>query len=233
MKNKEESSHIDPAFRVKRIPERANYVKEDIYAIIDSSYLCHIAFIYDSRPTSIPLACWREGDYLYFHSANKGRLSKHLIGQDICISVAQFDGLVLGHSAFNHSYNYRSVVVHAIVEDVVGFEDKVASMKAFMAHMLPGRWEDIRPVQPKEIQAITVMRVSLAQAVGKIRDEFPDEETDTPDWPTWIGVIPAKMQFSAPDPDPARNTVAAPPSYISHYQGIDVYRSQYRIKPTK
>jgi nitroimidazol reductase NimA-like FMN-containing flavoprotein (pyridoxamine 5'-phosphate oxidase superfamily) len=230
MAHKEECYEVDPEFRVKRVAERANYVKNDVNAIIDNAYLCHISFIHNNRPTAIPLACWRDADYIYFHAANKGRLGKNLIKQDVCISIAQFDGLVLGHSAFNHSYNYRSVIVHGVVEEVCDFEKKMRAMKAFMERVLPGRWQDIRAVQNKEIQAITVMRVKLDQAVGKIRDEFPDEETDTPDWPTWIGVIPAKIQFGVPDPDPTRNTITKLPSYIDGYKGIDEYRSQYRCK---
>jgi hypothetical protein len=74
------------------------------------------------------------------------------------------------------------------------------------------------------------MRVKLDQVVGKIRDEFPDDEVDTPDWPTWIGVIPAVTQFSAPDADPSRNKTGTTPGYIAEYTGIDTHLAQYRKK---
>lgn len=74
------------------------------------------------------------------------------------------------------------------------------------------------------------MRISLEYAVGKVQDEFPDEETQTPDWPTWIGVIPAKTAFLAPTPDPSRNTVQAPPQNIVGYPGIDTHVPQLEKK---
>ena len=217
-------------YRVKRIAERANYNKDDVNAIIDASYLCHISFVQNSKPTAIPMAFWREGEYIYFHSANKGRLSKLLIGNEVCISIALFDGLVLGHSAFNHSYNFRSVVVHGQVEEVAEEIHKEAAMRTFMDHILPGRWPDIRPVKEKELRAITVMRVKLDQVAGKIRDEFPDDEADTPDWATWIGIIPAATQFSVPEADPIRNKTCATPGYLAEYAGIDTRLAQYRKK---
>ena len=227
MENSDALYPIQKEYQVKRIAERAHYNKNDVNAIIDASYLCHISFIQNSKPTAIPMACWRNGQYIYFHSANKGRLSKLLIGMEVCISIALFDGLVLGHSAFNHSYNFRSVVIHGQVEEVEEIYKETA-MRDFMDHILPGRWSDIRPVKEKELRAITVMRVKLDQVAGKIRDEFPDDEADTPDWPTWIGVIPAVTQFSAPDADPDRNKTCVTPEYIEGYTGIDTHLAQYR-----
>jgi nitroimidazol reductase NimA-like FMN-containing flavoprotein (pyridoxamine 5'-phosphate oxidase superfamily) len=229
MENPETLYPVKEEYKVKRIAERANYTKDNVNAIIDASYLCHISFIQNNKPTTIPMACWREDQFLYFHSANKGRFSKQLIGNDVCISIALFDGLVLGHSAFNHSYNFRSVVIHGQVEEVTEEAHKELAMQAFMEHVLPGRWSDIRPVKEKELRAISVMRVKLEQVAGKIRDEFPDEEVDTPDWPTWIGVIPATTQFAAPSADPKRNK-ATLPAYIAEYEGIDKNLPQFRNK---
>jgi nitroimidazol reductase NimA-like FMN-containing flavoprotein (pyridoxamine 5'-phosphate oxidase superfamily) len=229
MKQPDSLYPIQEEYKVKRTAKRASYAKNNVNAIIDASYLCHISFIQNDKPSTIPMACWREGQYLYFHSANKGRLSKQLIGNDVCISIALFDGLVLGHSAFNHSYNFRSVVIHGRVEEVTEVAHKELSMQAFMEHVLPGRWSDLRPVKEKELRAISLMRVKLEQAVGKIRDEFPDEEVDTPDWPTWIGVIPVITQFVAPSPDPKRNKVTLP-RYIAEYESIDKNLPQYPNK---
>ncbi|QRX84058.1 pyridoxamine 5'-phosphate oxidase family protein [Glaciimonas sp. PAMC28666] len=228
MENSETPYPVRKKYRIKRIAKRAHYDKADVNAIIDASYLCHISFTQNNQPSAIPMACWRDGLYIYFHSANKGRLSNQLVGNSVCISIALFDGLVLGHSAFNHSYNYRSVVIHGQVEEVADEPDKEAAMRTFMEHILPGRWSDIRPVSQKELRAITVMRVKLEQVAGKIRDEFPDDETDTPNWPTWIGVIPSITKFHAADADPSRNKVGAPPSYIVEYTGIDG-----RLRPNK
>ncbi len=228
-----EMHHVEPnqlvrdQYKLKRIPERGTYSTQEICAIIDGSYLCHVSFMLDGKPTAIPLVCWRQANHLYIHSANKGRLSKLLVGAEVCVTIALFDGLVLGHSAFNHSYNYRSVVIHGKVEEIADHVQKTESMQAFMDHVLPGRWEQIRPVKEHEIRSITVMRISLDQAVGKVRDEFPDEESDSPDWPAWIGVIPAKTVFLAPIPDQKRNKISTVPKNIAAYESIDFYQPRF------
>lgn len=230
MKASEDCYRVPKEYSVKRAPKRARYAKDDIHAIIDAAYLCHISFVEQGKPTAVPMACWRQGEHLYFHAANRGRLSRLLAGQEVCISIALFDGLVLGHSAFNHSYNFRSVVIHSRVEEVSDATEKQASMRAFMDHFLPGRWDDIRPIREHELRATTLFRAELIQVAGKIRDEFPDEETDSPEWPTWIGVIPAALRFAGPDADPRRNRMAGPPGYIADYRGVDRHEPRYRTK---
>ncbi|MDB5820644.1 MAG: flavin-nucleotide-binding protein [Rhizobacter sp.] len=212
---------LNDRFKVRRLADRACYSREDIYAVIDASHVCHISFIDEGLPTAIPMACWRIADDLYFHSANKGRLSRCVTGQNVCVSIALFDGLVLGHSAFNHSFNYRSVVVHGVVIDVAGEAQKEAAMKAFMDHLIPGRWQDVRPMLAKELRATAVMRLPLAQAVAKVRTGFSDEEADCPDFPTWVGIVPSLARFREPVPDPLLNRVALTPAYLSACKGID------------
>jgi uncharacterized protein len=198
------------------------------------SYLCHIAFVQDGRPIVIPMSHWRTGDYLYLHSANKGRFATACVDNDLSVSIASFDGIVLGHSAFNHSYNYRSVVVHGRCEAITDADEKALAMKAFVEHVVPGRWEALRPVTDAEIRSIMVMRIRLDSVSAKIRDEFPDEETGDPDWPVWVGVVPAKLTFGQPDPDPARNRIEPAPEHVRDYRGIDDhFVPGYRAKVQK
>lgn len=88
-----------PENRVKRIAERAAYDQDSINAILDAGYVCHIGFVASGKPVVIPMTYWREGGYVYFHSANKGRFADACANGDICITVTHFDGLVLGHTA--------------------------------------------------------------------------------------------------------------------------------------
>lgn len=214
--------------RVKRISERASYDKATVHAIIDSNYLCHVAFVQDGKPFVIPMAYWRSGEYLYLHSANKGRFATACIGNSIAVSIASFDGLVLGHSAFNHSYNYRSVVVQGQCEAVDDHEQKKLAMKTFVDHVIAGRWETLRPVTDSELRATIVMRIPLSAVSAKIRDEYPEEEKDDPHWPAWVGVIPAKLTFGAPDADLARNRIDPAPEHVRGYTGIDNFEPAYK-----
>ncbi|HEX9174437.1 MAG TPA: pyridoxamine 5'-phosphate oxidase family protein [Telluria sp.] len=225
---------IDPALfataennRVSRVAERASYERVTVNAILDSSYLCHIGFISAGKPIVIPMTYWRSGEYVYFHSANKGRFAQACIDSDICITVSCFDGLALGHSAFNHSYNYRSVVIHGRAEAVLDHAAKTEAMREFVETVIPGRWPQLRPVKESEIRSIALMRIRLDQVSAKIRDEYPDEETVDPDWPVWVGVIPARLVFDTPLPDPARNRVPVAPEHVADYRGKDAFRPAY------
>jgi nitroimidazol reductase NimA-like FMN-containing flavoprotein (pyridoxamine 5'-phosphate oxidase superfamily) len=220
-----------PANRVSRIGERASYERETVNAILDSSYLCHIGFISAGRPMVIPMTYWRSGDFVYFHSANKGRFAQACIDSDICITISCFDGLALGHSAFNHSYNYRSVVIHGRAEAVVDPAAKTEAMHEFVETIIPGRWAQVRPVKESEIRSIALMRIKLDQVSAKIRDEYPDEETVDPAWPVWVGVIPARLVFGAPLPDPVRNRVPIAPEHVAGFRSMDRFSPAYGADP--
>lgn len=215
--------------RIRRIAERAAYDRATIDAILDAGYVCHIGFVADGKPVVIPMTYWREGDHVYFHSANKGRFADACAGGEICLTVSHFDGLVLGHSAMNHSYNYRSVVVHGRAELVAAHADKVAAMRNFVEQIIPGRWEHVRPVQEHEIRAISLMRLTLEQAAAKVRDDWPDEETVDPHWPVWVGVLPFESGFAAPLADPVRNGQPLP-AHVRNYRGRDKRVSRLKVQ---
>ena len=210
----------EPSHRVKRIGERAAYDHATVHAILDAGYVCHIGFIADGKPVVIPMTYWRDGEYVYFHAAAKGRFADACAQSDICLTVTHFDGLVLGHSAFNQSFNYRSVVLHGRAEMVADHAAKTAAMQAFVERTVPGRWPLLRPMRDSEIRAITLLRLKLEQVSAKVREGWPDEETVAPDWPVWVGVLPAATVFGAPVADPVRNR-AALPEHVAQHRGLD------------
>lgn len=88
--------------RVRRVAENARYDRATLHAIIDAAYLCHVAFADDKGTHNIPTACWREGEHLYIHGSNGGRMVKWLgQGAQACVTITHLDGLVLARSAFN------------------------------------------------------------------------------------------------------------------------------------
>lgn len=214
--------------RIRRLAERASYDKATVWSIIDGSYLCHVAFVHDGRPVVIPMAHWRIGDALYLHAANKGRLATACVGHPVAVSIAAFDGIVLAHSAFNHTYNYRSVVVQGCGEAVDASDEKARVLKAFVDHIIAGRWETLRPMTDAEMRATTVIRIPLAEVAAKIRDDFADPETCEPDWPVWVGMIPARLTFGDAQPDPRCNRIEPVPDAVREYRGIDGFISRYR-----
>lgn len=181
--------------RVRRIAENARYDRETLYAIVDAAYLCHIAFADEKGTHCIPTACWREGEHLYVHGSNGGRLTKTLLaGTQVCITITHLDGLVLARSAFNHSMNYRAAMIYGVFERVAEEAEKRTSMAAFMQHIAPGRQAQARPGNDKEFAATTVLRIALTEAVCKTRSGGPNDDAEDMQQPVWAGELPLRLQ---------------------------------------
>src|SRR6266481_3866171 len=98
--------------RVVREPQRAVYDRQTIYEILDESFVCHVGFVIDRQPFVIPTSYGRKDDVLYIHGSAASRMLRNAgKGIPICVTVTLLDSLVLARSIFNHSMNYRSVVV--------------------------------------------------------------------------------------------------------------------------
>jgi uncharacterized protein len=98
--------------RVVREADRAVYDREAAYRILDEGFLCHVGFVAEGQPFVIPTSYGREGDSLYIHGSAASRMVRQMKdGVAICVTVTLLDGLVLARSVFNHSMNYRSVVI--------------------------------------------------------------------------------------------------------------------------
>jgi nitroimidazol reductase NimA-like FMN-containing flavoprotein (pyridoxamine 5'-phosphate oxidase superfamily) len=197
--------------QVKRAAHRASYDSAVLHAIVDAAYICHIAFSDEHGAHCIPTACWRDGDYLTIHGSNGSRMLKRLMEQECCVTITHVDGLVLARSAFNHSMNYRSVMVYGRFEAVID-AGKRPAMEAFMDHLLPGRQADVRPGNEQEYAATTVMRIALHEAVCKVRTGGPMDDEEDLQLAVWAGVLPLKQVHLAPQPDAAcpRRTTCAP-----------------------
>ena len=199
---------------LRRVPSRAHYDSETLHAIIDDAYICHVAFVDEIGTHCIPTACWREGEHLYIHGSNGSRMLRALAaGAQACVTVSHVDGLVLARSAFSHSMNYRSAMVYGEFEPVEGNDAKRASIEAFMEHILPGRKLDARPASEKELNATTFLRMSLEEAVCKVRTGGPNDDPPDMEWPAWSGVLPLGVQQKPAMPH--ESCTAEPPRYVT------------------
>src|ERR1700704_7032177 len=134
-----------PRTTLKRLPQRGNYDRELINQILDEGFICHVGFAVDGQPFVIPTGYARVGDSLVIHGSQASRTLRTLgQGIDVCVTVTLVDGLVLARSAFNHSMNYRSVVVLGQATVIDDPAEKLAALRALSEHMIPGRWEEVR-----------------------------------------------------------------------------------------
>lgn len=185
--------------KVNQTPDRASYEQDLLYSIIDSVYIGHIAFTTQTGSHSIPLAFWRIDDFIYCHCSANSRLTKLSDNkQEVCISFAIVDGIVFAKSAFRHSLNYRSAVVYGQFECLKNNSEKLKAMKHFVESIDKTRWDKIRTPNEEELDATTIMKMSLKEAVAKVRTgPATDKECDK-DLDVWTGIIPYLHQYGDP-----------------------------------
>jgi nitroimidazol reductase NimA-like FMN-containing flavoprotein (pyridoxamine 5'-phosphate oxidase superfamily) len=183
-----------PRTRVIREPQRAIYDRDVINEILDEAFLCHVGFTVDSQPYVIPTSYGRVGDMLYIHGSAASRMLRNLDqGVPVCVTVTLLDGLVLARSVFNHSMNYRSVVILGTATIVSDPAEKLAALRALSEHILPQRWDDSRQPDEKELKATSVLRVPITEFSAKVRIGPPVDDEEDYAFPTWAGVIPLEM----------------------------------------
>ena len=201
--------------RVNRVARRGHYDAATLHTILDAAYVCHIAFADEHGVHCIPTACWREGDHLYIHGSNGSRMLKLAAsGAQVCVTITHIDGLVLARSAFNHSMNYRSAVIYGAF-DVVPDAQKPAVLDTFMEALAPGRSQQARPGNAKELAATTVLRIPLIEAACKVRTGGPKDDAEDLDLPVWAGVLPMAL---LPLPPVADAAPVGTPDYVQAWR---------------
>ena len=205
--------------RVVREAHRGAYDRESIYKILDEGFVCHVGFAADGQPYVIPTLFARIGDAIYFHGSAASRMLRNVgDGISICLTVTLTDGFVLARSVFNHSMNYRSVVAlgKATLVDAQG--EKLDALRAFTEKILPGRWNDARQPNEKELKATSILRLPLTEVSAKIRVGPPED--DEPDYAlrVWAGVIPLELTPGAPVRDEKCDISIPAPAYAAQYR---------------
>ncbi|MDR3079443.1 MAG: pyridoxamine 5'-phosphate oxidase family protein [Streptomyces sp.] len=185
-----------------RSAERASYDKELVHAILDEGYVCHLGFVRDGAPVVLPTLYGRVGERLYVHGSTGSRPLRMAAGADpglaVCLTVTHVDGLVLARSAFHHSINYRSVVVHGIAHQVTDPEERRTALDALVDHVVPGRSRDSRPADKKELAATAVIRLDLDEVSAKVRTGGVNDEPEDLSLPHWAGVVPVRKEYGTP-----------------------------------
>ncbi|MEM7218382.1 MAG: pyridoxamine 5'-phosphate oxidase family protein [Pseudomonadota bacterium] len=188
--------------RVRRQHNRGHYDRETVDTLLDAALIGHIAYVIDDAPYCTPTLVWRGDDHVYWHGSSISRFLQQVEGRQACVTVTHFDGLVLARSAFHHSANYRSVMLFGEVEVVTG-ETKERALVDFMEGILPGRWDSLRTMTRKELNATTVLRMPIDEGAAKIRTGPPADDKKDYELPIWAGVVPFELRPVGIEPDPA------------------------------
>lgn len=184
--------------RVRRVENRAAYDADSVNAVLDDGWVAHVGVVRDGKPVVIPMYYVRDGDSLLLHGAPAAGTIRRGKGTDVCVTVTHLDGLVLARSAFHHSMNYRSVVVHGVAVPVEDPAEKLAALDLFVERMVPGRQAMLRPNTDKEVQGTGVLRLSLDSSSTKVRTGDPVDDDEDYELPIWAGVVPMRTVMDAP-----------------------------------
>jgi uncharacterized protein len=209
--------------RVVREPHRGVYDRDAAYQILDEGFICHVGFVVDGQPYVIPTGYGRSGDNLYIHGSAASRMLRNLDqGVAVCVTATLLDGLVLARSIFNHSMNYRSVVVLGTAVAVEDPKEKLQALRALSEHILPRRWAESRQPNEKELKATLVLRLPITEFSAKVRQGPPIDDEEDYGFATWAGVIPLQMVAGAPIKDPRLDPKTPVPGYARGYSRVRV-----------
>ena len=184
---------------VRRNRNRGRYDRETADAVLDAGVVCHVGIVDRGAPVVIPMLYARDADRLLLHGAVASRLMKQLAkGVPACVTVTHLDGLVLAASVFDHSANYRSVVVFGSARLISDPEEKAAALDRLVEAMVPGRSRDARPANPREANATTIVGLPIETFSVKIRSGGPSPTGRDDPGNIWTGVIPLTLTMGEP-----------------------------------
>jgi uncharacterized protein len=208
-----------PRTRLVREADRAVYDREAAYRILDEGFLCHVGFIADGQPFVIPTSYGRKDDTLFIHGSAASRMLRQMKeGVPVCITVTLLDGLVLARSIFNHSMNYRSVVVLGKATLIDDPAEKIEALRLLSEHIIPGRWADSRQPNERELKATSILRLPIDEFSAKVRKGPVVDDEEDYSFPTWAGVVPLEMVAGKPVDDARLDSKREAPSYAQHYR---------------
>lgn len=212
---------ITPTTKISRDPHRGAYDELTIFSILDEAIDITISYIENGIPMAIPTGFVRVKDKVYIHGSVKSHFIRAICeSEKVCMTVSLLDGLVLASTAFNHSFNYRSVVAFStpyLEEDPA---IKMEVFKAFTEKILPGRWDDnIRLPTPDDVKVTAVVGLPIQEASAKMRTGQPNNPQTEKERKVWTGHVPLKRVYQAPINSVDLPESVAMPKYLEDFVG--------------
>ena len=197
-----------PQHRVRQVARRAHYDRETVHAILDEGLVAHVGFMAAGGPVSLPMFYVRDGESVLVHGSRTSRFMKTLAeGAPLCLTVTLIDGLVLARSAFHHSMNFRSVMVHGSAAPVPSAE-KPRALDLFTERVEAGRSRLARAANAIELKATEILRLPLVEVAAKVRQGGPNDDAEDMGLPVWAGVVPVSQVLGVPVEWPAEKVEA-------------------------
>ncbi|PRY03128.1 hypothetical protein CLV24_1434 [Pontibacter ummariensis] len=210
---------VSPLTKISRDPHRGSYEQETIHAILDEALDVTVSYIAEGVPRAIPTGFVRLDDRIFIHGSVKSHFIRQICqNEKVCLSISLLDGLVLANTAFNHSFNYRSVIAFSTPYEVADEQLKMEVLKAFTDKLLPGRWEDdIKLPTPEELKITAIVCFPLEEASAKMRQGQPNNVKGEAHRKAWTGYVPLKRSWEAPVSHPETGDATPVPQYLDRF----------------
>ena len=206
--------------RVRRLPELGVYERERIDSIVDEALYCHLAWVGDDgQPRVIPTIHARIGDVLYVHGSSASTTLRAISrGLPVAVAITIVDGIRFARSMFEHSMNYRTVVVYGTAQEVTDDAELERVFDAITEHVAPGRAADARRPNATELKQTTFVKVPLDEASAKVSEGFPEEPDDDLALDVWAGILPLRTVTGEPERDPLLRDETPTPGYVTNWR---------------
>lgn len=205
---------------VRRGAKRAEYRVEEIRQILRLGSVAHVAAMTPEGPLVLPMAYGISGETVYLHGALANALLRSGADAEICATITIVDGLVFAKTPFNHSMNYRCVVVRGCTRVVTEEREIVDALRVITDHIVP-TWGITRHPSPSEIKATRVIALPLTEASAKIRSGGALNQPEDAEAELWSGYIPTTTVFGEPVADGDAHGEA--PAVIAHLRSRDLH----------
>src|SRR5215467_4252003 len=198
-----ENNAMSERTRIRREPQRAVYDRREIYQILDEGFVCHVGFTADAQTYVIPTMYARVEDAIYFHGSAASRMLRAAASDlAVCVTVTLADGLVLARGNA------------AIVNEE---EEKLAALRAFTEKILPGRWNEARQPNQKELKATSILRLPLDEVSAKVRTGGVEDEAEDYALEVWAGIVPLRLVAGEPVRDERCAARIPAPEYAKRF----------------
>jgi len=200
---------------ITRLSGKASPDRAALNQLLDTVHIGHFAIVADDgHPVVLPTATVRDGDQVLVHgSTGSGWLRRLATGAPTSLAVTSFDGLVVARSAFESSMRYRSAVLFGQCAAITDPDAKSRALDAITDALIPGRSAEVRASTAKELAAVLVLALPIAEWSLKVSEGWPDDPDDDVAGPAWAGVLPVVQRYGQPRPAPdLRSGIDVPPS---------------------
>ena len=139
----------------------------------------------------LPTAVVRDGDRVLAHGSTGSRWLRRLAaGAPACLAVTAFDALVVARSAFESSMRYRSAVLFGQCQAITEQDAKRCALETTTDALIPGRRAEVRASTAKELAAVLVLALPIAEWSLKVSEGWPDDPPGDVAGPAWQACCP-------------------------------------------